>query len=67
MQLVENIITGVTVLAILFYLIYVVGMFRMPPGHRPKTPVFNRFGDPLPPQENPGYAETEDEQESRGE
>jgi hypothetical protein len=64
MHLVETVTTVVTVLSILFFLIYVVGILRMPSGHRPKTPVFNRFGDALPPRENPGYRETEDEQES---
>lgn len=64
MQLVEVIITGVTVLCILFFVVYVAGLVRMPTGYRPKTPVFDRFGDPLPPQQNPGFQETENEQES---
>ena len=50
--------------SILFFLIYVAGELRMPTGQRPKTPTFNRFGDSLPPRENPGYQETEDEHES---
>ena len=64
MQIVEIIITAVTVLSILFFLIYVAGLVRMPTGHRPKTPTFDRFGDPVPPRQNPGYRETEDEQET---
>jgi hypothetical protein len=64
MQIVESIITLVAVLSVLFFLIYVVGELRMPTGERPKTPTFNRFGDSLPPRENPGYRETEDEHES---
>lgn len=66
MQLVETVITAVAVLSILFFLIYVVGILRLPTGQRPETPVFNRFGDPLPPAQNPGYAETENEHESDG-
>jgi hypothetical protein len=64
MQIVESIITVVAVLSILFFLIYVAGELRMPTGERPKTPTFNRYGDSLPPRENPGYQETEDEHES---
>ena len=67
MHLVETIITAVAVLSILFFLIYVAGIMRQPIGHRPETTVFNRFGDPLPPAQNPGYAETEQEHESDGE
>jgi hypothetical protein len=63
-QSVKYIIAGATLLWILFFLIYVAGLFRLPTGTRPKTPVFNRFGDSLPPRQNPGYQETEDEQES---
>jgi hypothetical protein len=64
MHLVETVTTVVTVLSILFFLIYVAGIMRMPTGRRPETPLFNRFGDAMPPRQNPGYAETEDEHES---
>jgi hypothetical protein len=63
-QSVKYIIAGATLLWILFFRIYVAGLFRLPTGPRPKTPDFNRFGDSLPPRQNPGYQETEDEQES---
>jgi hypothetical protein len=66
MSLVEPVITAVAVLSVLFFFIYVAGILRLPTGNRPKTPVFNRFGDPMPPRQNPGYAETEDEHEAGG-
>jgi hypothetical protein len=64
MHLIESVITAVALLSIVFFLIYVAGILHLPSGHRPETPVFNRFGDPMPPRQNPGYAETEDEHES---
>lgn len=64
MHVLETVIAAMALLSILFFLIYVAGLLRMPSGHRPKTPTFNRFGDALPPRQNPGYQETEDEHET---
>lgn len=63
MQITEAIIAVSSVLAMVFFLIYVVGLLRMPTGHRPKTRTIDRYGHPLPPTENPGYAETEEERQ----
>jgi hypothetical protein len=59
MQVIEIIITAASILSILFFLIYVVGLTRVPTGRRAKTPTVNRLGEQLPPSENPGYEETE--------
>lgn len=66
MHLISVVITVVASLSVLFFVIYVVGILRMPSGHRPRSPVFNRFGEEMPPRQNPGYAETEDEREYGG-
>ena len=63
MQIVEGVIAALCVLSILFFLIYVVGLLRMPSGFRPDTPVLNRFGEKIGEMENPGFEETEDERE----
>lgn len=62
MQIAEDAIVVTALLSILFFLLYVVDLLRMPTGTRPKTPAFDRFGNPLPPTENPGFRETEDEE-----
>lgn len=51
----------VTVLAIVTFGLFLVSMSRLPSSGRPRTPVINRWGEKLPPEENPGYRETEDE------
>jgi hypothetical protein len=61
MQIVEGVIAALSVLSILFFLVYVAGLLRMPTGFRPDTPVFNRFGEETGKMKNPGYEETEDE------
>lgn len=63
MQIVEGVIAALSVLSILFYLVYVAGMIRMPTGFRPKTPVYNRYGEQIGTMENPGYEETIDEEQ----
>lgn len=63
MQIVEGIVAATSVLSILFFVLYVIGIMRQPTGRRPDTPSFDRYGDPLPPSPNPGYQETEDESE----
>jgi hypothetical protein len=63
MQIVEGVIAVLTILSILFFLVYVAGMLRMPSGFRPDTPVFNRYGEQTGTMKNPGYEETEDEEE----
>jgi hypothetical protein len=66
MAVVEIGITVLSILAILFFVIYLVGMRAVPTGRRARTPTFDRFGRPLPPSENPGYEETEEEQQGDG-
>jgi hypothetical protein len=61
MQVVEDIIAVACILSILIFVIYLFGLSHLPGSGRPKTPTMNRFGEPLPPRENPGYQETEDE------
>ena len=63
MLAVEAISAGVTLLAILAFAGYLVAMLRSPSSGRPQTPVYNRLGEELPPEENPGYKETEQEHE----
>lgn len=63
MQIVEGVIAALCILSILFYLVYLAGMFEMPTGFRPKVPVYNRYGEQTGTMENPGYQETIDEEE----
>lgn len=63
MQTIEAIIAVWAILSIVAFLVYAIGLFRMPTGKRPKTPTYNRFGDPLPAQQNPDFTETENESE----
>jgi hypothetical protein len=63
-QIVEGVIAVTTLLSILLFLAYVAGSLGMPSGRRPKTPTMDRFGEPLPASENPGFEETEDETEA---
>lgn len=62
MQIVEGAVAALTVLSVLLFGCYLVAMFRSPSGQRARTPVYSRLGEELPPEENPGYKETEDEQ-----
>jgi len=64
MQIVEIVIAVAGVLSILAFLTYVAGLFRLQSHGRPRTPAFNRFGDSLPPRENPGFKETEEEHDA---
>ena len=61
MGLVEAVVTGIVGLAIVCFALYVVALFRLPADRRPRTSTIDRFGQPLPPAENPGYEETEEE------
>lgn len=63
MQVIEGIIFLASVLSILFYLLHLIGLYRIPAHGRAKTPTMDRFGRALPPSRNPGYKETEDERE----
>lgn len=64
MQVVTTVITILVILSIVTFLLYVVSILRLPTGRRPRTPTYDRFGDPLPAEVNPGFAETEDEEEA---
>lgn len=64
MAIVEIVIAVVSALSVLFFLLYVVAMLRMPLASRPKTPTFDRFGGHLPAGVPPGFEETEDEYEA---
>jgi hypothetical protein len=61
MQVAEGTITATAVLSILAFALYVAALVELPTGRRPKVPGIDRYGQPLPPAENPGYQETEDE------
>jgi hypothetical protein len=63
MQIVEDGVAVLTILSVLCFAGYVVASLRTPGGERPRTPVYNRLGEPLPPEQNPGYKETEDEEQ----
>ncbi len=63
MQIVEGVIAALCILSILFFLVYVVGLLRMPTGFRPDTPVYNRYGEQTGIMQNPGYEETIYEEE----
>jgi hypothetical protein len=63
MQIVEGTVAALSILSIVSFLVYVVGLLRMPSGFRPDTPVLNRYGEKIGEMENPGYEETEDERE----
>jgi hypothetical protein len=62
-QIVEGVIAVTSMLSILFFVLYAIGIFRLPTGQRPSTPAFDRYGDPLPAAPNPGFQETEREEE----
>lgn len=64
MQIVEIVIAVAAALSILAFLTYVVGLLRLQSHGRPRTPTFDRFGGSLPPRENPGFKETEEEHEA---
>lgn len=64
MRIVEIGIAVAGVLSILAFLTYVAGLLRLQSHGRPRTPTFDRFGDSLPPRENPGFEETEEEHEA---
>jgi hypothetical protein len=61
MEVVEGIILAICLASLLAFLLYVASFRNLPTGYRPSTPTVDRFGRPLPPSENPGYRETEDE------
>lgn len=63
MQIVEGVIAALCILSVIFFLVYVAGLVGMPSGFRPDTPVLNRFGEQIGKMKNPGYEETEDEEE----
>lgn len=63
MEFVEGVIAILSVLSIFFFLVYVAGLLRMPTGFRPKTPVYNRYGEQIGTMENPGFEETINEEE----
>jgi hypothetical protein len=53
--------TFLTVASVLSFAGYLAALLQEPSSGRPETPVFNRFGEELPPQKNPGYQETIEE------
>jgi hypothetical protein len=53
--------TVLSILSIVSFAGYLASLLRAPSSGRPKTPVLSRFGEETPPQENPGYKETEEE------
>jgi hypothetical protein len=61
MTIVEGVISLFTILSILFFLVQIVGLFRMPTGDRARTPTYNRFGEVIGMEQNPGFQETEEE------
>ena len=61
MLVVELIVTVSVALSVAFFGLYIGALFQQPTGHRPKTPVYDRFGRKIGESENPGYEETEDE------
>jgi hypothetical protein len=64
MQVLPIIIATTVILSILAFLLYVVGSLRLPTGERPKTPTYDRFGELIALEPNPGFEETENEDES---
>ena len=62
MRVVEGLISAGAILSVGFFLLYVIGIFRLPTGSRPDTPTLDRHGEPLPAAPNPGYQETEGEE-----
>lgn len=63
MEIVSAVILVATVLSIVFFLTYVVGLFRLPSEGRPKTPTYDRFGRKIGEMENPSFEETESERQ----
>ncbi len=61
MTAVEWVATSSTLLSLVAFAGYVVSLIRSPSSGRPRTPVYDRFGQEMPPDENPGYKETEHE------
>lgn len=61
MMIVEAVIAVFSILSILFFAVYLVGLFRIPTDGRAKTPTYNRFGEVIGVMENPGFQETEEE------
>jgi hypothetical protein len=61
MTVVEVVVALFTTLSILFFVVYLVGLFRIPTSGRARTPTYNRFGEIIEIAENPGFQETEEE------
>ncbi len=57
------IIVAATTLSVVAFGVYAVAMRKLPVDRRPKVPVLDRFGKEIGVFENPGFAETEDENE----
>jgi hypothetical protein len=63
MTWVEGVAAVTTSLAILCFILYVIALMWQPTGERPLITPLDRFGQPLPPDENPDYRETEEERD----
>lgn len=61
MTWVEGTAAATSALSILFFILYVGSILRMPTGRRPRVIPVDRFGQPLPADENPDYRDTEEE------
>lgn len=60
-NVVPDAVAALAILSLIFFAVYLIGLWRTPVGFRAKTPTFDRYGNPLPPSENPGFQETESE------
>jgi hypothetical protein len=60
----ESVAAGTVILSILCFVLYVIGILRMPTGRRPLIVPMDRLGRSLPPSTNPDYADTEEERQS---
>lgn len=63
MQWTEYLAAGTVVLSLLCFVLYSIAILRMPTGRRPTIVPTDRLGRPLPPDTNPDYRDTEEEEE----
>ncbi len=68
MQLMGWIITGFVVVLLIAYGAALISLRSIPLGERPRTPTYDRFGNPIGERENPDYHENpgEDERQEPG-
>ncbi len=59
------VVAAIVITIVALFIPYWRSVWKLPSGRRPLTPEYNRLGQPIGLEENPGYEEAEPEQERR--